>query len=129
MDLGKDTEQVVGVIAFDKSGKVLLIQGQGGKWSFPKGRKKEKETEHEAAVREALEEAGIDLRGMDYRIKIQLRYGSYYIYQLAVTADKIQLVSSTTPDEILKVAWVFPRAPSFRKEEKNADLRAWISHR
>lgn len=128
MDLGKDTEQVVGVIVYDKTGKVLLVQGRGGKWSFPKGRKKEHETELAGAQREAREEAGLDLRGLEYQVKMQLRYGTYYIYQLSAVSESIRLETPSTPEEIEKVDWVRVRAATFRKEDKNADLRAYLSH-
>lgn len=128
-DLGNDTEHIVGAIVFEKTGKALLVKGRGGKWSFPKGRKKEFETELAAAQRETLEEAGLDLRGIDYRVKIQLRYGTYYIYELPVVADKVILADPGTPEEVEAVQWVRPQAPAFRKEEKNADLRAWLSRR
>ena len=126
--LGNDTSDVVGVICIDNQGKVLLVQGSGGKWSFPKGRRKEKETAQEGALREALEEAGIDLSQMQPIITIKLRYGTYFCYYLGVNSENIKLAAPLTPQEILQVQWVYAKSPLFRKEDKNADLRAYISN-
>jgi 8-oxo-dGTP pyrophosphatase MutT (NUDIX family) len=125
--LGKDTKDVVGVICIDREGKLLLVQGAGGKWSFPKGRRKELETDHQGALREAKEEAGIDLADKTAFAWIQLRYGSYFCYFLNQSGDDMKLIKTATSDEILQAAWVFPKNQTFRCEEKNADLRAYLS--
>jgi 8-oxo-dGTP pyrophosphatase MutT (NUDIX family) len=127
MNSAKDTEDVVGVICVDRQGRVLLVQGSGGKWSFPKGRRKENETKYQGAVREALEEAGIDLTGRGVNAKIGLRYGTYYLYAFGRSGDEIPLEKPQTPDEITKVAWVNTKSVDFGKEEKNADLRVYLS--
>ena len=127
MNLGKDTLDVVGVICVDKKGHVLLVQGNGGKWSFPKGRRKEKETSYEGAIREGKEESGIDLVGRPVDIKIALRYGTYYLYVFHHEGHQIALNAPGTPDEIIQVAWVNLKSIEFQKAEKNADLRNYIS--
>jgi 8-oxo-dGTP pyrophosphatase MutT (NUDIX family) len=118
-----DTEDVVGVICVDAKGQVLLVQGKGGKWSFPKGRRKSNETHYQGAIREAREEAGIDLTGRPVNVKINLRYGTYYLYAFGRTGDQISLESSSTPEEIETVAWVNLKSTEFLSAEKNADLR------
>lgn len=123
---GADTLDVVGVICVDKKGKVLLVQGAGGKWSFPKGRRKENETFYQGAMREAREEAGIDLLGRSANAKISLRYGTYYLYSFAKSGEEIQLKKPMTPDEILDVNWVNVNSIDFLGEEKNADLRCYM---
>jgi len=127
MSLGKDTLDVVGVICVDKKGHVLLVQGKGGKWSFPKGRRKEKETSYEGAIREAKEEAGMLLAGRPVNLKINLRYGTYYLYYFHHEGKEIQLQAPETPDEITQVAWVNLKSIGFQKAEKNADLRNYMS--
>lgn len=123
----KDTLDVVGVICVEKTGKVLLVQGNGGKWSFPKGRRKENETAYQAALREALEEAGIDLAGRAVNAKIQLRYGTYYLYAFGRAGDEIPLAKPLTPEEITQVKWVNTNSIEFHAEEKNADLRVYLN--
>jgi 8-oxo-dGTP pyrophosphatase MutT (NUDIX family) len=125
--LGKDTKDVVGVICIDKEGKLLLVQGAGGKWSFPKGRRKELETAHQGALREAKEEAGIDLSSQVPFACINLRYGTYFCYFLNTYGEDMELCKPTTPEEILQAGWVFPKTDAFRRQEKNADLRAYLS--
>jgi 8-oxo-dGTP pyrophosphatase MutT (NUDIX family) len=123
----KDTLDVVGVICLDKLGRVLLVEGRCGKWSFPKGRRKELETPHQGALREALEEAGIDLKNIPIQAKIQLRYGTYYIYTFGKSGDEIRLDKPMTPEEISSVSWV--DVESLVLLDKNADLRVYASQR
>lgn len=127
MNLGKDTEDVVGVICIDARGRVLLVQGLGGKWSFPKGRRKEKETSYEGAIREAREEAGIELKGRPVNVKLGLRYGTYYLYVFGRSCEQIPLAQPLTEHEVEKVMWVNLKSAEFEKEEKNADLRVYMS--
>ena len=123
----KDTLDVVGVICLDKFGRVLLVQGSGGKWSFPKGRRKELETSYQGAIREAKEEAGIELADRKVNVKLKLRYGTYYVYAFGRAGEEIPLDEPMTQDEITKVEWVNLNSQVFEKEEKNADLRVYLS--
>lgn len=120
MELGKDTQDVVGVIVLCGS-KILLVRGVGGKWSFPKGRRREMETAYQGALREAREEAGIDLSGISPDITIQLRYGTYFLFNLWRAP---QLNEPSTPEEILEVSW--RSFQSMRDEQKNADLKFYF---
>ncbi len=124
--LGKDTKDVVGVICLDKQGKLLLVQGAGGKWSFPKGRRKEKETPHEGALREAKEEAGIDLAQETFFLTMNLRFGTYFWYYFDTPGENIPLADPLTAAEILQAAWISPHSDAFASQEKNADLRAYL---
>ncbi len=54
-------EKSCGIIVFDDD-KVLLIKHNGGHISFPKGHVEEGETSRETAVRETLEETGIEAK-------------------------------------------------------------------
>jgi 8-oxo-dGTP pyrophosphatase MutT (NUDIX family) len=127
LSLGKDTKDVVGVICIDKEGKLLLVQGVGGKWSFPKGRRKELETDHQGALREAKEEAGINLSDQTPFLSMKLRYGTYFCYFFNVHGEDMRLSKPLTPDEILQAGWILPKTENFRHQDKNADLRAYLS--
>ena len=124
-----DTKDVVGVICVDRRGQVLLVQGMGGKWSFPKGRRKTNETHYQGAIREAKEEAGIDLTGRPVDVKMSLRYGTYYLYVFGRAGDEIPLEAPLTPEEIMKVAWVDVNSSEFATQDKNADLRHYVQKR
>ena len=122
MDLGYDTEDIVGVIVYYKN-KLLLVKGSGGgKWSFPKGHRKEKESKLEGALREAREEAGIDLSCYVPNMELFLRYGTYYLYNLEELPDRSL---PTTPEEIEQIG--FHNFWSLRGQDKNADLRFYFS--
>jgi bis(5'-nucleosidyl)-tetraphosphatase len=57
-------EKSCGAIIFEnkqKDSKVLVIQQKDGHWCFPKGHVKSKETEPETAIREILEETGLEV--------------------------------------------------------------------
>jgi 8-oxo-dGTP pyrophosphatase MutT (NUDIX family) len=120
MNLGEDTEDVCGVIVLYRN-KILLIRGSGGKWSFPKGRRRENETFLEGALREAKEEAGLDLSGICPDVTLKLRYGTYFIFNLWRIPE---LENPTTPEEVLEVAW--HNFQSMRDKEKNADLKCYF---
>lgn len=125
--LGKDTKDVVGVICIDREGKLLLVQGVGGKWSFPKGRRKELETDREGALREAREEAGIDLSQHEPFASFKLRYGSYFCYFFNTYGEEMTLADPLTSDEILQAGWIYTKTDLFKFQEKNADLRSYLS--
>lgn len=120
MDLGEDTQDVVGAIVLYRN-KILLVRGVGGKWSFPKGRRRENETPYEGALREAKEEAGIDLSGVTPDLTIHLRYGVYYLFNLW---REPELKKPTTPEEILEVDW--RNFQNMRDQQKNADLKFYF---
>jgi 8-oxo-dGTP pyrophosphatase MutT (NUDIX family) len=92
----------------------------GGKWSFPKGRCEEGETLYQAALREAREEAGIDLSGISSYATIKLRYGTYFFFKLNKAFDEIALAPPSTPEEVLEVKWM--KRKTIIKDDKNADV-------
>ena len=120
-----DTREKVGVIVYDTSGQLLMVQGKGGKVSLPKGGRLRGETELEGALREAWEETGIDLEKLAYSGKIKLIWGTYFIYNLDVKASDLNL--RPQPGEVLKVVWKKPS--SFWINEVamlNCDLASYI---
>ena len=120
MNHTKDTEDVVGVIVFYRN-QILLVRGVGGKWSFPKGRRRENESFLQGALREAKEEAGLDLTGISPDVTLKLRYGTYFIFNLWRIPE---LASPSTPEEVLEVGW--HTFQSMRDKEKNADLKCYF---
>lgn len=120
-----DTREKVGVIVYDTTGKILMVEGLGGKVSLPKGGRLRGETELEGAIREAWEETGIDLEGVHYCEKIKLIWGTYFIYKLGVKGKDLKL--RPQPGEVLSVVWKSPS--SFWMNEVaslNCDLAFYI---
>lgn len=121
MELGKDTDDIVGAIVLCQN-QILLVRGIGShKWSFPKGHRRENESSLEGAVREAREEAGIDLTDIQPTLTLLLRYGTYFLYNFQHPPE---LDAPTTPEEIVEVAW--KNYQSMKEEKKNADLRFYL---
>lgn len=55
----KSTRSAGGIVINMKSGKILMVNQEGQRWSFPKGHIDKGENEFEAAKREIYEESGI----------------------------------------------------------------------
>lgn len=67
------TEGAGGVVVNDE-GKVLLIRHYNGTWVFPKGHVDPGETPLEAALREVVEEAGVECHCPDPRTTFSTNY-------------------------------------------------------
>ena len=125
-----DTDDRVGVIVRDSNGRILIVQGVTGKYSFPKGSRKRAETEWEGAMREAWEETGIDL---DWLLEMgfakangrrRLNRNLYYEFTLSSYGE--YFTSGPKEVQTLGIRWVYPLAPWFQgKAPLNADLSLW----
>ncbi len=89
--------------------ELLLIKNQnGGHWSFPKGHVESGETEEETAVREIMEETGIEVlldtsfrRVITYAPKKETTKDVIYFLAKAVTYDY-----TPQEEEIAQIKWV-----------------------
>ncbi|MBM6920438.1 NUDIX domain-containing protein [Phocea massiliensis] len=89
--------------------ELLLIKNQnGGHWSFPKGHVEEGETEEQTAVREIMEETGIEVmldtsfrRVITYAPKKETTKDVIYFLAKAVTYDY-----TPQEEEIAQIKWV-----------------------
>ena len=89
--------------------ELLLIKNQnGGHWSFPKGHVEGTETEEETAVREIMEETGIQVA-----LDISFRHVITYAPKKETTKDVIYFLARAltydyTPqeEEIAQIKWV-----------------------
>ncbi len=99
-----------GAVIFDDDGRVLLVrEGYGRRrWSLPGGRIERGELPHEAAVREALEETGVDVSPIEI-IGLYRMYGAeafdVYAFRCEWSAGE---PSAAEGDEITAVAWADP---------------------
>ncbi len=89
--------------------ELLLIKNQnGGHWSFPKGHVEEGETEEQTAIREIMEETGIEVmldtsfrRVITYAPKKEITKDVIYFLAKAVTYDY-----TPQEEEIAQIKWV-----------------------
>ena len=89
--------------------ELLLIKNRnGGHWSFPKGHVEEGETEEQTAVREIMEETGIEVmldtsfrRVITYSPKKETTKDVIYFLAKAVTYDY-----TPQEEEIAQIKWV-----------------------
>lgn len=58
----RGNREKAGTVIVNRKGEILIVQSNGNKWGFPKGTVKDYETPFECALRETLEETGIDLQ-------------------------------------------------------------------
>lgn len=114
-----------------KDKKVLLIQSYGSFWGLPKGHIEENETIEDCAIRETLEETGIQLKQTDLKRSYTVFNGDgvYYVVdgtQLNFDANQINNHSG----EITGINWICMRCLNSLIQSKqiaiNSHLRALL---
>jgi 8-oxo-dGTP diphosphatase len=121
----------VGAIVHDDEGRLLMVQrGQepaAGRWSIPGGRVEPGETDHDAVVREVLEETGLTVRPGELAGTVERDGLAGSIYEIqdyvcVVCSGDLQAASDASD-----VRWVtsselalLPMAPGLRES-----LAAW----
>lgn len=113
------------------NGSISLEDGQ---WGIPKGGCEDNETELEAAIRETLEETGIDVTKYEYKKKPLLKYSTkskkYIIFYVKINDDDIlheTLKCSTTidgsnrleNDDFVWVDWATAKNISIKNQKFN----------
>jgi len=97
-----NTERVYGTVCMTPQNRILLVRGRRSmKWSFPKGHKKSGESYLDCAIRETLEETGIDLRCEAPVSYQRLSVGEYYFFEVEEQPTTIH-----DPREIVDVRWM-----------------------
>ena len=102
IDFIPKSKKKAGVFIFDKKqNKVLLVQSRGNLWGCPKGTVEPHESIHTCALREVLEETGINLDHSEISVNHQFIYGdSYYFYlekdEIPVTLDTPMMGNDAT---------------------------------
>jgi len=77
------SHKVYGSICITPQNSILLVRGRrSGKWSFPKGHKNRAETYLDCALRETVEEAGINLTGITPMAYHKLSVGEYFFFEV-----------------------------------------------
>jgi 8-oxo-dGTP pyrophosphatase MutT (NUDIX family) len=84
------------------SNRIILVKGRRtGKWSFPKGHKNRNESYLACAIRETLEETGLDLDGQRHVACHKLSVGVYYFFELE---EEVELCPCDT-EEVEEAGW------------------------
>jgi len=97
------TSLVYGVILLNYYNEVVVVRGRkSGKWSFPKGHGRSRESPLDASVRELKEETGINLKGVKPDDEIRFNSGTYFVF---IVQDRLELAPEDT-NEILDSMWV-----------------------
>lgn len=91
----------------EKISEICLVHQSSGHWGIPKGQRNKNEPQVECAIREVVEETGLDIRAIindEKYIENNRRTDRYYY----VPVDKEQWSNFKTRDvkEILEVKWV-----------------------
>jgi 8-oxo-dGTP pyrophosphatase MutT (NUDIX family) len=99
-----------GVIVFDNAMNVLLIkQKKNGIWSFPKGSVKYGETIYQGAIREALEETGLNFsleNFLTYYFDTCHKKKNYlYIYKLLLNYKDIPVRITEDITDFMWISW------------------------
>lgn len=94
---------VYGAIVMNNIKEIVLIKGrQSGKWSFPKGHGRPRETPLEACIRELKEETGIDMYGITPDDEIRFNTGTYFVF---FVKDRIKIEPEDTK-EVADSMWI-----------------------
>lgn len=90
--------------------KILMVQNRdGGQWTLPGGAVEINETFAEAAIREAKEETGLDIRlkGVVSLNEYQVKRNSEHVVYVTFKASIIGGIEKINRhDEIMKISWV-----------------------
>lgn len=120
--------RAAGGIVRNAEGQILMIFRRGV-WDFPKGKVERGESEMEAAVREVLEETGVECRITDpMPFSVFHTYDTYgpkmlketLWYQMEAVTDEVK---PQTEEQIEQVVWVNPAEVQKNLENSYAALK------
>jgi len=119
------TTKRCGIIFIDND-KYLVVQGNSGIWSFPKGRVNENENDINCALREVLEETGVKLEEKDiiYCNKIKIDYNIYFILPTSIEYIKGIKQEHTDKYEVIDIQWLSLK--ELKELSCNKDIRRII---
>lgn len=102
------TRRKAGVFIEDKNhNKVLLVQSNGNLWGPPKGTSKYGETDRICAIREVLEETGLEVSPNEFTKAINIQNRAIYFY---VNKDECQVIIPTenSHNDATGITWINP---------------------
>lgn len=115
-DKHKKSLPTAGVLIIHENSLLLVKVVGSGVYSLPKGKSNAGETLEETAVREVLEETGIDLRGVvdDRTANVNVHKTKLFIVE---TDEEIKKFSGYNSNEIIDIKWF-----NFSQIDSNPDL-------
>ena len=95
-----------GVFIFDpESKKVLLVQSRGNFWGPPKGTMKYGETWITCAIREVLEETGIDVESENFIKATRIKSSSMY-FLLHMNECEVEIQDKISGNDANGIGWI-----------------------
>lgn len=107
------TKNPIGVYGNNKSGillydentnNILLIQSKGNLWGIPKGTMEKNETYIDCAIREVLEETGLNLKGFSLENNVVIDTSVYYLVYHEKCDVDVQTVNKD--NDVNSIGWV-----------------------
>jgi 8-oxo-dGTP pyrophosphatase MutT (NUDIX family) len=71
-------ERAYGLIIFSDDRRVFMVQNHEKMWGFPKGHREDKETGIQAAIRETLEETGLEIQSYELFGNVSMSHNISY---------------------------------------------------
>lgn len=97
-----------GVFIEDKANKkVLLVQSNGNLWGPPKGTSKYGETDRNCAVREVMEETGLQISPDEFTKAINIKHRAIYFYINKDTCP-VMIPSEQLDNDATGITWINP---------------------
>lgn len=90
-----------------KTKRVLLVQSRGSRWGCPKGGIREDETEKECAIREVMEETGLDISEHISDAYVNIMDVSTYFY-VEMSEQEVFVQSHRENNDANGIAWLHP---------------------
>lgn len=95
-----------GALLFDDvKNAVLLVQSRGNLWGISKGSLESDETPVEGAVREVMEETGIDISSCDFSESVVLYNLSTYFFIRHATCE-VSIQNGIQGNDVTAVTWI-----------------------
>lgn len=117
------SERVYGCICMSPCNTILLVKGRRThKWSFPKGHRIGCESYLKCALRETLEETGVDLSGQIPVAYHKLSVGEYFFFEVAEELE----THIRDAREVMETSWV--SIENMRSMKCNVDVNKFLHY-
>lgn len=131
IDTGKDSDygpydnniKRAGSFIHSTASKVLLVQSYNGKWGPPKGKVEHNEFQIECAIRETMEETGIDITNKICNIQCEIFNNKWSMYNILL-ADICEI--NPQSDEITGYGWFSLKCVLRNKHQLNHPAKLCI---